>query len=166
MKFQRWAFVALFLCPLIAEKRPLSHKDYDSWRHIQDQRLSDDGKFLAYALFPQEGDGELVVLNLATGKEWRQPIGELPPPAPPNFADPLGEDAPPTPRGITIAFTRDSHTLVSSAFPPRSEVQKAKLEKKKPEEMPKNALIVLDLASGAVFRSANVKSFQVPTQGD
>ena len=56
-------------------KRPLNHRDYDSWRSIQGQVLSRDGKFLAYTLFPQEGDGQLVVRNLATGKEVRESLG-------------------------------------------------------------------------------------------
>ncbi|HEX8183102.1 MAG TPA: hypothetical protein VF747_00075, partial [Blastocatellia bacterium] len=38
-----------------AQKRPLTHADYDSWRSIQGQTLSNDGKFLAYALVPQDG---------------------------------------------------------------------------------------------------------------
>ena len=40
-----------------AAKRPLNHRDYDSWRTIQGQVLSRDGKFLAYTMFPQDGDG-------------------------------------------------------------------------------------------------------------
>ena len=54
-------------------KRPLNHNDYDGWRSIVGQKLSNDGKFLAYGLFPQEGDGEVVVRNLVTGKEQREP---------------------------------------------------------------------------------------------
>ena len=50
-----------------ADKRPLAHTDYDSWRNIQNQQLSPDGKFLAYASFPQEGDGDVIVRNLTTG---------------------------------------------------------------------------------------------------
>src|SRR5262245_3036455 len=45
-------------------KRPLTHQDYDSWRSIQGQTLSRDGKFIGYALIPQDGDGEIVVRNL------------------------------------------------------------------------------------------------------
>src|SRR6516162_3729559 len=56
-------------------KRPITHADYDSWRSIQGQQLSRDGKFLAYTLVPQEGDGEQVVRNLNTGVEWRYNVG-------------------------------------------------------------------------------------------
>src|SRR5271170_322297 len=62
-----------------AAKRPLHHRDYDAWRTIQGQILSGDGKFLAYSIFPEEGDGEIVVRNLATGKELRENAGAVPP---------------------------------------------------------------------------------------
>ncbi|HET9785635.1 MAG TPA: hypothetical protein VFP47_00790, partial [Pyrinomonadaceae bacterium] len=54
-------------------KRPLTHSDYDSWRTIQTPQLSRDGKFVAYAFLPQDGDGEIVVRNVASGNEWRAP---------------------------------------------------------------------------------------------
>src|SRR5271155_1759651 len=81
-------------------KRPLNHQDYDGWRNIQNQALSNDGKFLAYGLFPQEGDGEVVVRNLQTGVEWRQAAGARPLPTPN-----LDSDEPPPPLNITISFT-------------------------------------------------------------
>jgi hypothetical protein len=34
---------------------------YDSWKSIQGTKISLDGAWIAYALTPQEGDGELVV---------------------------------------------------------------------------------------------------------
>src|SRR5262249_18701245 len=72
------SLVAAALAIAQSAKRPLNHRDYDSWRVIQSQTLSRDGKFLAYALFPQEGDGQLVVRNLATGKEIRENAGTPP----------------------------------------------------------------------------------------
>src|SRR4051812_8812300 len=128
-------------------KRPLTHADYDSWRHIQDQKLSNDGRYLGYALFPQQGSGELVVRDLASGKELRQPIGELPPPPPPNFTNPQPEDEPPPVVGIALKFSADSHTLVCTTFPPHG--------------MQGGDIVILNLVSGAVFRAPQVKSFQI-----
>ena len=56
-------------------KRPLNHNDYDSWRSIQAPQISRDGKFVAYAYMPQDGDGEIIVRNVTTGVEWRAPRG-------------------------------------------------------------------------------------------
>ncbi len=158
--------ITLLLClgfPLAAQQRPLTHQDYDAWRGIRTPHFSRDGKFLAYALFPQQGDGEFVVRNLATGKEWRESCGQTPPPPRPDYS--LPEEAPPQPRGITIAFTRDSKFVAFSIFPPDAEVEKAKRSRKKPDEMPKNGLGILNLATGAVKRVERVKSFQVPDDG-
>src|SRR5436309_14505288 len=122
----------LLSCSLVAQKRALTHQDYDAWRSIRNQQLSRDGKFLAYALFPQQGDGEFVVRNLTTGKEYRQSCGQTPPPPRPDFSQP--EDTPPPPRGITIAFTRDSKYVVFSSYPADAEIDKAKRAKKKRDE--------------------------------
>lgn len=163
---QRLALALLLAAPGVAEKRSLNHGDYDGWRHIQNQQLSNDGHYLAYALFPQQGDGELVIRNLVTGKELRQPIGELPPPPPPNYANPQTEEVLPPPPGIAVKFSADSRTVVFSTFAPHAEVEKAKREKRRPEDMPKGDLVVIDLGSGSVFRTPRIKSFQLPTNGN
>src|ERR1700737_2342913 len=72
------AALLLSVCLAQSGKRPLNHKDYDGWHAITSQRLSADGKFLAYGVFPQEGDGEVVIRNLVTGKEKRHPAGARP----------------------------------------------------------------------------------------
>ena len=72
-----WLLAAAVFIPVsfAQNKRPLNHGDYDSWRSISGERLSHDGKFLIYGVFPQEGDGEIVIRNLVTGKEQREQIG-------------------------------------------------------------------------------------------
>ncbi|HEY3939585.1 MAG TPA: prolyl oligopeptidase family serine peptidase [Bryobacteraceae bacterium] len=158
----RFALGLLLSACLLAAKRPLTPADFNVWRHIQNQRLSNDGHYLAYALFPQEGDGELIVRDLATGKEQREPIGELPPPPPPNYAIPQPEDTPPPAVGIAVKFSSDSRLLVFSTFAPRAELEQGRREKRKPEDMPKGELVIMNLASGAVFRAPRVKSFELP----
>src|SRR5512142_1055496 len=102
-------------CALAQNKRPITHKDYDGWQNIQNQALSPDGKFVAYGLFPQEGDGVGVVRNLQTGAEWREAAGAKPEPPKPNFA--ATEDEPPRMPRIIIAFTPDNKWVVFSTFP-------------------------------------------------
>src|ERR1700689_1600580 len=147
-------FILLFAIGASAQsKRPLTHQDYDGWKNIQKQALSNDGKFLAYGLFPQEGDGEVVIRNIQTGTEWRQPAGARPLPTPN-----LDSDEPPPPLNITISFTSDSHFLVFSAFPLKAETDKAKRDRKRPEDMPKNALVIVDLSSGSAVRIERVRN--------
>src|SRR5581483_4411452 len=144
----------------VAAKRPINHNDYDSWRSIQSQQLSPDGKFLAYALIPEDGDGEVVVRNLATGTDWRQPIGHRPEPtAAGDGAEPV---AVVTRAANLLSFTADSRNVVFTIFPNRADIEKAKRQKKRPEDMPKNGMGIMELSNGNVARVDRVRRFQVP----
>src|SRR4030095_4321189 len=147
-------------------KRPMTHQDYDSWRSIQAPQISRDGKFVAYAFQPQDGDGEVVVRNVASGVEWRAARGYRPPIPPPddpgaNIAEFQANQA----RLVRPVFTADSKYVVFSIEPLKADVNKAKKDKKKPEDMPKNAMGIIDLANGTVTRIEKVKNFQVPEDG-
>jgi dipeptidyl aminopeptidase/acylaminoacyl peptidase len=148
-------------------KRALTHQDYDAWRSIFGQQISRDGKWIAYALIPQDGDGEVIVRNVATGNEWRSGRGWRPPLPPPDLTDPTAAQnfqAQMT-RLTRPAFTADSRFIAFTIEPNKADVLKARREKKKPEEMPKNALGLMDLSSGKVTRIDRLKNFQVPEEG-
>ena len=138
--------LALLVCLLIVSvglsaqtpaKRPMSYDAYDGWRTIQGTKISRDGAWLVYALSPQDGDGELVIRNLKTGAETRQA------------------------RGRDAVITPDDRFVVFAIAPVKADVDKAKKEKKKPEEQPKSGLGALNLATGQVFTADRVKSFKV-----
>lgn len=144
-------------------KRPLAHRDYDAWRQVATPLLSRDGRYFAYSYMPQEGDGDLVVRDLKTGREQRYPVGALPPPPLP---DPdANPDAPPPVRNVRISFTGDSRYVVSTSYPSKADTDQAKKDKKKPEEMPKGGLVIVDLATFASTLVGSVKSVQVPSRG-
>src|SRR4030095_4016644 len=123
------AIVVLLWCAAAAsaqQKKPITHDVYDSWKSIQGTRLSSDGVWLAYALVPQDGDGELLVRNLKTNAEIRAPRGR----------DPL--------------ITTDNKFVVFALAPPKKDVDAARKAKKKPEEMPKNGVGFVNLSTGQV----------------
>ena len=122
-------------------KKPLGYDAYNGWRSIQGTQLARDGQWLVYALAPQDGDGELVALNLTTNREYRSPRGKQP------------------------VLTADGKYLMFTIAPVKAEADKAKKDKKKPEEQPKNALGVMDLATGQVTTVERVKSFKVAEDG-
>lgn len=129
-------------------RRPITHADYDGWHTIQSENLSHDGKWVAYALMPQAGDAELVVRNIASGAEFRAPIGMWP----------RWNSAP------ALQFTSDARFVAVQTYPTKAQTDQAKKEKKKPEEMPKNGLVLLDTSSGAATRLENATVFQVPEE--
>ncbi|MEK7725194.1 MAG: hypothetical protein AAB336_12640, partial [Acidobacteriota bacterium] len=93
LKLKRFSYSFVFVLCLLSffnsqivaqstAKRPLTMQDFDSWRSLQGSTISRDGKFVAYVMQPQDGDGDLYVKATATGGEWRSPRGYRPP-APP-----------------------------------------------------------------------------------
>src|SRR5262245_44065515 len=124
--------------PSAQPKKAITHDVYDSWKSIQGTRLSSDGVWLAYALVPQDGDGELVVRNLKTNAEIRAPRGR----------DPL--------------ITTDGKFVVFALAPLKKDMDAARKAKKKPEEMPKNGVGFVNLSTGQVTSLAeHVESFRV-----
>ncbi len=162
-------FAALFLTALSPAaqeaKRPLKHSDFDTWRTIGTPMVSRDGHWLAYSFMPLDADGDLVVRELATGREQRVPLGTLPPPAIPPADENTNPEAPPTPRSIRILITSDNRFVVANTHPPKADVVAARKAKKKPEEMPKDGIVIINLATGEATRIADVKSFSVPAKG-
>src|ERR1035437_216647 len=158
LRVSAWLLAAAVLVPmsLAQSQRPLNHGDYDSWRSIVGKKLYDDGKFLVYGLFPQEGDGGVATRDLPTGKEQREPAGQPPAPLPPA---PDQEGPPPEARGATVTFSADSKTVVFSTFPAKAESDKAKKDKK---PAPKEGMVIVDLASGKATRVERVKRFAMP----
>jgi dipeptidyl aminopeptidase/acylaminoacyl peptidase len=143
--------------------RPISHADFDGWRTVATPVLSRDGRWLAYSFQPQDGDGELVIRELASGKERREPIGKLPPPSlAPNDENP---DAPPVPRAIRLHFSGDSRFVVATTYPGAAETAAARKARRRAEDMPRGGLLIVPLAGGAAARIADVKSVQVPARG-
>jgi len=163
-----FGLLAFALAAQTPARRPLHHRDYDGWKSIQSQVLARDGKFLAYAQFPQEGDGELIIRDLVTGREFHENAGSVPPVPDTQSAEVPTEQV--TGRGLRIVFTNDTHYLISNAFPTKAETDQAKKDKKRPEEMPKPGLLVVDLekfhsGASALTKVADVTSYQVPEAG-
>ncbi len=156
----RFATFALFLAlcslapsPMCAQsnpspgKRPMTYADTDNWRAISAQKLSADGKFVGYGLFPQDGNGEVVLRKLADGTEIREAAGMRPPPPPP---DPERE-GPPAQRTVNLQFSSDSQWAAFSTFPEKGSKKK-------------DGLVIVDLMRGAKRRIDDVKSFQMPAE--
>ncbi len=146
-------------------KRAITHGDYDSWRSLTGSQISRDGRYVAYSLIPQDGDGEVVVRHIESGRELRQPRGWRQPTPLPDDPEAAQAAMASLNRATRPIFTADSRFLLFTIEPTKQDVLNARRDKKKPEDMPRNALGVLDLESGGLSRIERVKSFQVPEDG-
>jgi len=125
----------------VGEKKSLDHSAYDLWRSIAGQSISTDGRWVVYSLEPGEGDARLILFDMRSG------------------------------RGDTIErasggrFSDDSKFVAFTVKPVFAEVRKAKIAKKKTEDLPKDTLGILLLGSSDVVKIPRVKSFKLPEKG-
>src|SRR5438105_3820889 len=80
MRFPRILSVVAAILPATMHaqsKKPLTQADWDRWRSITSPTLSADGKWAAYTLTPQVGDGEFVVRSTSATTEIRVPVGYI-----------------------------------------------------------------------------------------
>lgn len=130
-------------------KKVLDHSVYDGWKSIRGTTLSNDGQWVAYAIAPQEGDMVLEVQNTKTKKKYAFPVGQ-------SLTLPAG--SPTAPR---VSFSGDSKFLVATVLPKWEDYKKARKDKAKPEDQPKNALLIVDLESGKETMIPKVTSWQL-----
>lgn len=154
----------LFLCPLVAAlslspsataqgKKPLTPAAWDIWKTIQGTTLSADGRWVAYSVTPQVGDGTLVVRSTSGAQEYVIPRGFTGRPQTRPAAD-SGFTAPPP------QFSADGRHLVAIVYAPRAAYDSARRQRK--GETPKSSLAIVDLSDGKVTRVDRVKSFRMP----
>ncbi|MDH3497327.1 MAG: prolyl oligopeptidase family serine peptidase [Gemmatimonadota bacterium] len=130
-----------FLPASLVAQRPLDHDAYDRWQTIQQERLSRDGRWLAYVLEPEQGDATLVFRATGDTAEHR------------------------VPRGREAAFTAAGGFAVFTVRPEYAAVRQAKRAKAKADDLPKDSLGIVDLATGTVRKVERVVSFSVPERG-
>lgn len=140
-------------------RRPLTQADFDSWRSIRDVTLSNDGRWAAWSLVPQMGEGEVVLRELRTEREIRHTRGYIGRPQMKPGA--TREDAIHFP---APSFTTDGKYLVFTIEPSRAEFEKARhAEREKSAKGPNPSLGILRTADGHVDEVADVKSFELPS---
>jgi dipeptidyl aminopeptidase/acylaminoacyl peptidase len=102
---------------------PLDYRAYDSWNAIVMPAFSDDGRYLAYVLKPEDGDPTLVVHDMTTGQDRREM------------------------RATNPVFAGDGRFVVFTRTAPAAAVDAAMRAHKAPDQMPHNGAGVIDLHS-------------------
>ncbi len=138
----RRAFVTFLLLsmiyPVLAQKKPLDPSVYDGWQRIGERVLSGDGRYVAYTVVPQEGDGRLYIR--ATGDSYAKEI----------------------PRGSNVAFTADGRWAVFQIHPLFKDTREARIKKKLPDQLPKDTLAWVELGKDSVVKVPRVRSYKLP----
>lgn len=150
LRFMTLATFALFL-PTTASaqsddaatgRQPLNHGVYDIWNRISGEALSNDGAWALYDVESEQNDPVLHVESLGGSESYA------------------------IERGDAGVFTEDTRFVVFRLKPFKAAVEAAEEEDRKPDQMPRDSLGILDLASGEVARIARLDSFKLPEDAD
>lgn len=135
-------FLVLICMKTSAQKKELDHTVYDSWQSIRETSFHPQGKYIVYSIVPQEGDATFMIRNVKTSNEL-------------SIA-----------RATQAVFTENGEYLVAKIKPSFAETRKAKIDKKKEDEMPKDSLVIVELATSTIQKIPSVKSFQLAEHGN
>ena len=121
-----------------AQKPALDHSVYDSWKSLRGVSIPQNGDILMYTISPGEGDATLVIENIRTNAKVE------------------------VPRASKAKLSQDGKKVVAVISPLFSQTRAAKIKKAKKEDMPKDTLAIIDIASGKIEKFANYKSHNTP----
>jgi dipeptidyl aminopeptidase/acylaminoacyl peptidase len=122
---------------LFAQKKPLKISDFADWNRIENRLISPNGKFVAFEINKQKGDGLLIIYNVSQQK-----------------SDTIKY-------GYNACFSPNSDYIAFSIKIPEDTLRKLKLAKTKKELMPKDGLGVFNLLNRKLTQFENVKKFQM-----
>ena len=137
-KYLLFIFSLLSINYLLAQKKPLDHSVYDSWQHIGERMISNDGKWVVYTIDPQQGDNELVIQS--SDAKYKKTV----------------------PRGYMALITEDSRYLIFKIKPFYKDIREAKIKKKKADDMPKDSIAIIELGKEEIWKKEMVKTYKTP----
>ncbi len=142
-----------------APKRALTPADWDHWKSITGTVVSQDGKWVAYSLTPQVGDGEFVARSTSGSAEYHVPRGFIGRPnMTPGSAGGRGGGVP----GGQIS--PDSRYALALTYAPMTTFDSARHSGRggRAGPQPKASLAIIELSSGKVTMIPDVRSFEMP----
>ena len=121
-------------------KKALSIADFDQWKTVERQSISNNGKWIVYEVNPYKGDGKLYI-NYPKKNKWKV------------FA-----------RGKYARISSNSDFAVFKIKAEKDSVRKLKIKKVKRDKLPKDSLGIWVFKSKKTFRFAGLKSFNLPIE--
>jgi len=142
MKIQLSIF--LFLLSLTfsqAQKKSITHDDYDLWRSLSSVKISDSGSLIVTEvdLTTKRGDGHLQIHHTKTGKTITFP------------------------RGYNATISVDENYVVFKRKPRYEAIRSEKKKEVTKDDLSKDALFIYEVKSSTIYDSIlNVKSYKMP----
>ena len=116
-------------------KKALSISDFNEWNTIVGPQISNNGKYIAFELNPQKGDGNLVII--------------------------YNNDSDTIPRGNKVKIGSENDFAVFTIKQPEAKIRKAKKDKLEKNKMPKDSLGIFIFKEKQLKKFPRVKSFKI-----
>jgi dienelactone hydrolase len=142
-------------------QRPLTIPDMLTWKRIQAPGISADGEWFAYRLAPAEGNAEVVIRNLKSGKELRFPIGDPGESAPAAAATAGPVTAAAAPGAADPAISADSHWAAFRSYPTTEQAKRLKKDRKPVQ----TKVVLVELATGKKTEFDKIRRFAFSGEG-
>lgn len=132
--------ISIFATTIFAQKPPINHSVYDEWKSLTGLKIHNNGDIATYTISEQEGDAELIIRTISNNKTIS------------------------IPRASRVSISKDSKNAVAVIKPFFKETRAAKIKKLKRDDMPKDTLAIINIASGEVKKYPNYKIHYVPSK--
>lgn len=121
-------------------KKQITTSDFGGWKVLNNPQISNDGKYAAFEVNQQKGDGSLIVKTLDSKKE-----------------DSI-------PRGYAAQFSPESDFIVYKIKQPEDSIRSAKKKKLKKEDMPVDSVGIFIFKKHQTYAYPNLKQFALPKE--
>jgi dipeptidyl aminopeptidase/acylaminoacyl peptidase len=139
---------------LAAAGKAVKVEDVVAWKTVTTTAISNNGEWFAYRVAPQEGDAQLTVRQVASGKDTTFPLGEVGAPADGGAAAAVAGPA-------SLQFSNDSKWIAFNTAPLRAEAQRLRRQRR---PVPASVTVV-NLATGEKKEYPNVRRFAFSGEG-
>jgi len=122
------------------QKKTIDFSVYDGWKVINNQTITDDGKWVSYEVNPYNGDSELVIMNpdRLTKKVFK--------------------------RGSKALFSPTSKYIAFKVVPQVDSIRQLKLKKVKKDKFPKDSLKIWLFKTNETIQVSKLNSFKIPVE--
>lgn len=142
-KYLLFAIFAFSSTALGAQNKiPLNQSVYDSWKSINSLKITDNGKYSTFIVKEQEGNDNLVFMDVKTRKQNT------------------------IPRGSNVIFTKNEKFAAFTIKPSFEQIRSAKINKKKGEKVPNDTLGLYCIASQKLVKIPDLKKFKIGKNSD